>query len=277
MNNQDFIKEAHQYLDDTYEQFQEYQSIVLDILFEVDRICRGNNIHYYLAFGTLLGAIRDGGQIPWDYDVDLEIPITEREKFLEILRTQLGMDYYYAYLDNTKNYPTYCIRVGKKGYHFNALHVDVFFLIGCPEGDDGFLAAVKKYCDLRLEKYADYWFNQDQGFINKVRKILRKIKYLCLTEAKLEKMERELINREPYAQATYCCTLGRVDYSLKKEYYGEGVDILFSNRKLIIPIDYEKILNSIYKDYHEYLPIGKRFDEFYSMTKTVTERKENFM
>jgi lipopolysaccharide cholinephosphotransferase len=53
------------------------------ILLEVDRVCRAEGIVYYLAYGTLLGAVRHGGFIPWDDDVDVMLPRADYERFLD--------------------------------------------------------------------------------------------------------------------------------------------------------------------------------------------------
>ena len=59
---------------------QKLQSIQLEILQYFDTVAKENDITYYLAFGTLLGAIRHKGFIPWDTDIDVTLTRDEYEK-----------------------------------------------------------------------------------------------------------------------------------------------------------------------------------------------------
>lgn len=63
---------------------QKLQSLELAILKEVDRVCRENDLRYYLVRGTLLGAVRSGGFIPWDDELDIAMPRADYERFLKI-------------------------------------------------------------------------------------------------------------------------------------------------------------------------------------------------
>ena len=68
---------------------RQLQMIQLEMLIEVDRICRKCNIQYNIIAGTLLGAVRHGGYIPWDDDADVALLRSEYEKFRKACKTEL--------------------------------------------------------------------------------------------------------------------------------------------------------------------------------------------
>ena len=69
-------------------ELEELHQIELDMLKEIDRICRRENIQYYLAGGTLLGAVRHKGFIPWDDDIDIAMARDEYERFLKVMKKE---------------------------------------------------------------------------------------------------------------------------------------------------------------------------------------------
>ena len=77
------------------ETLRHIQEIQLEMLVEVDRICKKKQIRYNIIAGTLLGAVRHGGYIPWDDDADVAFLRPEYEKFRQAVKTELDTSRFY--------------------------------------------------------------------------------------------------------------------------------------------------------------------------------------
>lgn len=98
---------------------QQTQAISLEILHTVANICEKQNFRYYLFYGTLIGAIRHHGYIPWDDDVDIMMPRPDYDKLLEYLRKHIK-EYDHLQLfdpDDCPDYPYMIARVSDDRYY----------------------------------------------------------------------------------------------------------------------------------------------------------------
>ena len=114
---------------------------MLDILLYVDKVCKEHNIRYWLSSGTLLGAVRHGGFIPWDDDLDIEMLREDYEKFLKVFPENKDFA-----LQTIQNDPNYFLGFAKvrdlhsqisefdmdKYYKYRGLFIDVFSLERIP-------------------------------------------------------------------------------------------------------------------------------------------------
>ena len=117
---------------------REGQLRMLEILKCVDKICRKNNISYWLSSGTLLGAVRHGGFIPWDDDLDIEMLREDYMKLLPILRKELPSNYILQDAETEDFYPHLFVKVRDKksklkeesqySFKYQGVFIDIFSL-----------------------------------------------------------------------------------------------------------------------------------------------------
>lgn len=119
------------------------QPVLLEILEEIDRVCRENHIRYTLYRGTLLGAIRHGGFIPWDDDLDVAMLREDYEKFRKIAPQKLGEKFCFQDWHTDRLYAlpfgkvrrrnTVYLEAKSRRLEENGLYVDVYPLDYAPE------------------------------------------------------------------------------------------------------------------------------------------------
>lgn len=113
---------------------------MLEMLEFLDFICQKHNIPYWLAAGTLLGAVRHGGFIPWDDDLDIEMQKDDYKRLLKILKTEISDKYVLQTHKSDRNYifPIAKLRDKNsfiselqnedKNYKFRGVFIDIFYL-----------------------------------------------------------------------------------------------------------------------------------------------------
>ena len=95
----------------------------VEILDEIVRICNKYNLKYYLIGGTLLGAVRHKGFIPWDDDLDIVMPRKDYVKFCQLCATELAPEYYLHGIDTDPTYWLVFAKIRKRNTLFNERNI----------------------------------------------------------------------------------------------------------------------------------------------------------
>lgn len=273
MNASQFIEEvmASEICPDNFEEmygeFQTYQKAALDTLYDFHRVCEKNKIPYFVQYGSLLGLIRDGGQIPWDYDVDVVVPYVERRALIEALENDLDGKYYYYSIEKDKKCRHMILRLAPKGYKTESLHVDVFFYIGTPDDEDErkiFEKKIKEISVTRFYRYVDVREETVGNIKRKIAYILRKM--LAMTKNMGKMMDEYYAMCDKYdvyiskVDASADC-FALVDCFESKILWNTTTIKTSDGHELRIPIEFEKVLEAAYGDYKKIFPLEDRLKE----------------
>lgn len=247
------------------------QKIEHEILQEVVKICDENNLTYFLIGGTLLGAIRHKGFIPWDDDLDIAMPRGDYDKFLEISNDELGEEYWLHYSGNDPDYWLPFAKVKKKETIFDeansrnivsdkGIYIDIFPLDNAKKEKSIFQSVqaitCKKMSRIILWK---------RGFYKSKPKLNLKILLGILknkTVFEISNRQQKLMSMCKDKDTKYFVNLGSnynyVKQTVPKDKYYPPVKVEFEGLFYNAPNDWDFILKRIYGDYMKLPPVEKR-------------------
>lgn len=259
-----FEKEIQQDILSRFNRFKDYQSLMLKVLADFHRVCEKNGIQYFLAYGSLLGAIRDKGQIPWDYDIDTWVHFEDKERLFDALERDLSDDYYFVSRYYKKSAYHRILRITPKGYNSEVLHVDVFWLSGAPDDPKANKKQLKTLAKIRkisFYKYGDKKFvNQSKSrFLNLLTDI-RVMVSKMIPDALLDYTYDKYVSQP--SRLSRMINDGDTLYVVSDWFKDCKTMTVANGMNVLIPCEYEKILQHLYGDYRNYMPIWSRVSEF---------------
>jgi len=270
MNRNEFLQEVCSSdlcpadFEKVYTEFRKYQKAAMDTLLEFHRVCEKNGIDYQLAYGSLLGAIRDGGQIPWDYDIDVIIPYEQNEKLIEALKKDLNKDYYFYCPEVDPKCRHYMMRLAPVGYRTEALHVDVFYNVGMPSETENHPARVKDLYALFHSRYLKLVCAGEEsgGDLRRWARLIKgKLKLLTMPLSQIEKRFDSMCAQCPLADSETCAVVGDNKLTMPTQLLWDTMLYETEAGTFRITKNYEQILTLMYGDYKKIYPLESRLKE----------------
>lgn len=241
----------------------ELKEVELKILTHIDYVCKKNDIPYFLDAGTLLGAVRHKGFIPWDDDIDILVPRQYYDMFTKKINAE-NSNYKMVNYNNDNNYfllygkvcdtSTVIIENTESVVHTDyGVFVDVFPLDTFPNNNI-FRSIFIKRCKFLRTMWASVAFNHNvQNVRSKFFSIISKNqgpKEYC-------KKLNDYLNKNFSNNAKYCRNIVAA-LSLDKlgecKWFAKSIDAEFEGQNYPIPIGYNEYLTMLYNDYMQLPP-----------------------
>lgn len=272
----------------TYLTLPEIHEALLAILVEFDRVCRENGLRYSLAYGTLLGAVRHKGFIPWDDDVDVVMPRPDYEKLYALGKEGAFREPFFLTEDRGKKafYPFMKLLDGryriKSSSHIEVpnLYLDIFPVDGVPECNKkqrkklynkelfyGFVVTMNLWY-----VFSDRWW----GYILRPFFFWFYPIWMCYGRARAVRKLRTLLLKYPFEECDMCdCRAwGRTMDDIPRSYYENLTEVEFEGHKFYAFAEYDRYLSVRYGNYMELPPVNKRQTHHIKTYRVETRRSQ---
>ncbi len=253
-------------------QLEKLKHTLTEILKEIDEVCEKNDIPYVLVGGTLLGAKRHGGFIPWDDDLDIAMLRSDYERFEQIAETEFPETLYFRNFHTDKNYYLPFGKVCKKGTSYitdidsdqtsnNEIFIDIFPL-DFAERERSFSQTVQAAIVKGLKSVVI----RKRGMkVKKTSFSVRIMQLLCagFSIQTLMTWQEKTMKLCKAESAKYLVNLGsnysHIKQTMPKEIYFPTSKMMFDGEEFQAPANVEYYLERIYgANYMELPPIEKR-------------------
>lgn len=251
------------------ENLSKVQKLILDEFAYIYQYLQEKKMPYYMLGGTLLGAVRHKGFIPWDDDIDIGIPRPQYEQFLREIEDYLPDHLSLQTYSVSEKHHYYFARVVDKRYSLKRkgsleernenVWVDIFPLDGMP--NNAFVRMIHKFRLLATRAMYHISCFEKVNLKRPNRPLSERIviKFVQITgfgrksdtRKKLDKLDK-LMKKYPIEKSNYVCNfMGQYKFKemFPKSYYGNGKLYPFEDYMLMGPEDYDKVLTQMYGDY----------------------------
>jgi len=237
-------------------ELHDLQQVELSILREFVRVCEAHGLRYYVAYGTLLGAVRHGGFIPWDDDIDVTMPRGDYNRFAEICASDLRPGFKWQSYATETHYPHWFGKVIKTDTIFRhalterlsfqqAVYIDVFPLDGLADRPWEALAqrALIRICRFRLG------VDVKRGLVKRLVVQAARVLPRQLAISVIEGMSRRFPSSE---SKQWICVGGPYSHrrqSFPSRWFGDGARQSFQDLTVVGPTAWDEYLTQLYGDY----------------------------
>ena len=258
-------------------QLRELQMLQLDTMKEIHKFCQQHKINYYIIGGTLLGAIRHRGFIPWDDDIDIAMMRNDYERFVKLFAEESDTKKYFLQnYSSEKNFQPALSRVCIKGTYLDVpaerhlricknTYIDIFPLDNVPDNREEREAQKK---DIQI---VDKLFERKLGrvYVSGLfgwKRIMKRLLSICmfyLPYSKLQARRMQIMKRFSNIETKcVCSTVSQYGYDrqvMDRKIYGSPTLYKFEDTELYGPEHYDEYLSHLYgKNYMQIPPENKR-------------------
>lgn len=234
---------------------RQIQLAELDMLIEMDRICKDNSLRYYLAYGTALGAVRHQGFIPWDTGIDIAVDIDNYKRFCDTVHREIPSKYTLRSIQTDNSHELLKARIVPKDPYYPKTHIDIFPMIGVPENQLG----SRLFSQIAYIVYKGFFIKKVNHGINYKKVLLKRIIarllkiLLVLVPSKLfvwifEKISVAFPIEKSNVLYMFCGHCSEKEL-VPKSYFDIPQKMMFEGYEFPLPREWDKYLTHIYKDY----------------------------
>ena len=249
---------------------KEIKDIEYDLIKKFDTICKENDIKYFLGYGTLLGAVRHKGFIPWDDDIDVWMMREDYDKFCSVIKKleDKSISYLSAQTEDKSYYAygkfcdarTKLIFPNSENIPGLGVFVDVFPLDNVPENKSKTKKFFRKQELLFQERIASITKKhvKRKGFIKNLLAFILHVASRFMNVFKIVRKIDKNAKKYNGISTPVCACNVMVPKVFKKEYFESSIDCAFEDSMLPIPVGADEVLKIQYGDYMKLPPEEQR-------------------